>query len=316
MQMVITDGYTLNPGDLDWQPLHELGVLSLYDRTDPVQTIGRVYNARVIVTNKTRIGAAEIAAAADLQLIAVTATGFNNVDTAAARERNIPVCNVPGYGTFSVAQHVFALLLECTNQVGRHARDVEQGGWSRSPDWCYTLRPVTELQHKTFGIVGMGNIGRQVAQLAHAFGMRVLYHGGSNAAAFAEPVSLHRLFMESDVVSLHCPLTAGNTGMVNSELLGLMKSSAILINTARGPLIAENDLAAALQQDRIAFAALDVLSSEPPPADHPLAGLPNCLITPHNAWMSREARQRILDITVNNIRSWMAGRPVNVVNLS
>lgn len=316
MRIVVTDGFTLNPGDLDWTPLRELGQMVYFDRTVPVQTIDRILGADIIITNKTRIGPAELEAAAALKLIAVTATGYNNVDTAAARERSIPVCNVPGYGTYSVAQHVFALLLEFTNRVGAHSADVRAGGWSRSPDWCYTLSPVMELHHKTMGIVGMGKIGRQVAKLARAFGMEVIYHGGTADDPACRPVSLYELFMQSDVVSLHCPLTDSNRGMVNQELLGLMKQQSILVNTARGPLIQEADLVAALQQRRIAGAALDVLSEEPPPADHPLTRLENCLVTPHNAWISREARQRILDITVSNIRGFLDGRPDNVVNLS
>jgi glycerate dehydrogenase len=315
MRIVVTDGYTLNPGDLNWEPLRELGNLILYDRTEPVQTVARVFDASVIVTNKTRIGAEELEAAGGLKLVAVTATGYNNVDTAAAGQMGIPVCNVPGYGTFSVAQHVFALLLECTNHVGLHSADVRQGGWNRSPDWCYTLSPMMELQHKTMGIVGMGQIGRQVARLALAFGMKVVYQGGTADNPACEPVSMHALFMQSDVVSLHCPLTDANRGFVNRELLGLMKPSAILINTARGGLICETDLAFALGQGGIARAALDVVDREPPPADHPLTRLNKCMITPHIAWMSREARQRILDITVSNIRGWIGGEPRNVVNI-
>lgn len=314
MTIVITDGYTLNPGDLSWQPFEKIATVEYYDRTLPVETIARTFNADIIITNKTVIDADVINAASHLKMIAVTATGYNNVDIKAARFKKIPVCNTPGYGTHSVAQHTFALLFELTNHVGTNSASVRQGEWSKAKDWCYSLQPLTELYGKTIGIIGMGKIGKQVAAVAHAFGMQVLYHGGKATGAYCREVSLYDVFIQSDVVSLHCPLTEANISFVNKELLGLMKPAAYLINTSRGALINERDLSQVLYQKRIAGAALDVLGTEPPGKDHPLIGVPNCIITPHNAWISKEARQRIMDITCQNIQALLKGSPQNVVN--
>ncbi|MBC7689793.1 MAG: D-2-hydroxyacid dehydrogenase [Aquabacterium sp.] len=314
MRIVITDGYTLNPGDLSWNAFDELGEVVYYDRTATADVVARCSNANIIITNKTPLTEAVIEAAKDLKLIAVTATGYNIVDTAAARQKSIPVCNVPGYGTFSVAQHTFALLLELSNNVAANAASVQAGDWYRSADYCYTRQPVMEIKDKIIGIIGLGQIGTQVAKIAMALGMRVIYYRGKKGLKGAKEVKLHELFMQADFVSVHCPLTAGNNGFINKELLELMKPTAFLINTSRGQLIAEKDLSNALQKNKLAGAALDVLSIEPPLPGHPLIGLPNCIITPHNAWISFEARKRVMDITFENVKSVLAGKPNNVVN--
>jgi glycerate dehydrogenase len=314
MKIVITDGYTLNPGDLSWKPFDGIGEVACYDRTPPEEILERCREAHVIITNKTPIGEQVILAATKLRLIAVTATGYNVVDVAAAKKKGIPVCNVPEYGTYSVAQHAFALLLELTNHVGRHAQSVKEGEWVRSIDWSYAKAPVIELKDKIFGIVGLGKIGNQAANIAHAFGMKVMYHRGHAEKIPATSVSLEELFTKSDFISLHCPLKPDNQEFVNMAMLSRMKPAACLINTSRGQLIREPDLAAALKSGVLAGAALDVLSKEPPPPDHPLLGLPNCLITPHNAWVSFEARQRILNATIENVKAAIAGNPQNVVN--
>ncbi len=314
MKIVITDGYTLNPGDLDWGAFEKLGTVQYYDRTAPIEVIARCFDADIIVTNKTIIDADVIMAASHLKMIAVTATGFNNVDIAAAKNKKVLVCNVPGYGTHSVAQHVFALLLELSNHVCQNSGSVSKGEWAAAKDWSFSLKPIIELKDKVLGIIGMGKIGKQVAAIAHVFGMKVIYNGGASDVADHENVSLYELFIQSDFISLHCPLTQANTGFVNKEMLGLMKSSAYLINTARGALINEKELAQVLYQQKIAGAALDVLSTEPPEKDNPLIGLSNCIITPHNAWMSVAARQRIMEITIANINALMGEHPQNVVS--
>lgn len=314
-KLIITDGYTLNSGDLSWNLLEAFGEVVLYDRTAPSEVSDRCREASVIITNKTPVTRETIAAAKDLKVIAVTATGYNIVDVAAAAERHIPVCNVPGYGTDSVAQHTFALLLELTNHVGLNAATVSRGDWSGSKDFCYTAKPLVEISGKTLGIVGFGRIGQKVGEIAHAFGVNVVYQSNHTVpSTYAKPVSLETLFSTSDFISLHCPLKADNQEFVNASLLSKMKPGACLINTSRGQLIRERDLADALISNRIGGAALDVLSAEPPPADHPLVGLSNCLITPHNAWMSVEARQRIMSTTIENVRQALQGNPVNVVN--
>ncbi len=276
--------------------------------------IERCYKADIILTNKTVLTKELIQSASNLKLIAVTATGYNNVDIAAAKAKGIIVSNVPAYGTYSVAQHAFALLLELVNHVGLNAASTAKGEWSKAKDWCYTLKPIVELKDKVMGIVGFGKIGKQMALIAQAFGMQVIYFGGREQLANATQVELPQLFIQADVVSLHCPLTKDNAGFVNRELLELMKPTAFLINTARGALINEKDFAQALQQRRIAGAALDVLSAEPPAKDHPLIGLENCVVTSHNAWISFEARQRMMNITAANIKAFLNGSPQNVVS--
>ena len=314
MEIIITDGYTLNPGDLSWKPFNELGEVKYYDRSSAIETVKKCANADIIIVNKTPIGADIIASTANLKMIAVAATGYNNIDIVAAAKRNITVCNVPAYGTHSVAQHVFALLLHLTNHVSLNASSVQVGEWQIAKDWCYSLQPIIELKDKVMGIVGFGKIGKQVAMIAQAFGMKVIYSGGREMLANTQQVSLDELFKISDVVSLHCPLTKDNKSFVNINLLGLMKPTAFLINTSRGLLINENDLALALQKGFLAAAALDVLSMEPPDKENPLTGLKNCIITPHTAWMSAEARLRIMQVTLDNIKAFLKGTPQNVVS--
>jgi glycerate dehydrogenase len=312
-KIVITDGYTLNPGDLSWEAFQQLGEVIYFDRTRPEEVAERCREATIIITNKTPVTEDSINRAKRLKLIAVTATGYNIVDVASAKKRSIVVCNVPEYGTHSVAQHTFALLLELTNQVGRHAQSVKAGDWVKSIDWSYSHAPIIELKDKILGIVGLGRIGNQTAEIAVALGMRIIHHGGKPMKIDANRVGLETLFLESDFISLHCPLKSDNQGFVNKTMLATMKKSAFLINTSRGQLINEADLAAALADGLLAGAALDVLSKEPPPEDHPLLNLSNCIITPHNAWLSFEARQRIMNTSFNNIKSALSGKPVNVV---
>ncbi|HSC37838.1 MAG TPA: D-2-hydroxyacid dehydrogenase, partial [Chitinophagaceae bacterium] len=287
----------------------------VYDRT-PVELIAeRCRNAEVVLTNKVPFTKETMAALPQLKLISVLATGYNVIDTKAAREQGVAVSNVPGYGTASVAQHVFALLLELTNHVGLNARTTAAGKWQQSADWCYTEAPVTELAGKIFGVVGFGNIGQRAGSIAKALGMQVVYYNPRvKDSAFGLQVELKDLFSHSDFISLHCPLTATNQEFVNAALLKTMKPSAVLINTARGQLINEQDLADALNKNVIAGAALDVLSKEPPPDSNPLLKAKNCIITPHNAWISKEARGRIMAITASNIDAFLQGEPVNVVN--
>jgi glycerate dehydrogenase len=314
MQIVITDGYTLNPGDLSWKAFEKLGEIKYYDRTPETETAARCREATVIITNKTPINSNTISTAANLKLIAVTATGYNIVDINAAKNKGVPVCNVPEYGTNSVAQHTFALILELTNHVGKHAQSVGNGDWIRSADWSYVKAPIMELSDKTMGIVGFGRIGQKVAALSRAFGMNVIFYNKGKQTTSAGSVTLSELFAQSDVVSLHCPLNKENNGFVNTKLLSLLKPTAFLINTSRGQLINEQDLADALQRNVLSAAALDVLSAEPPAAGNPLVGLQNCMITPHNAWISFEARKRLMQTTLDNILATLSGKPVNVVN--
>lgn len=320
MRIVVLDGYTLNPGDLSWDGLKSLGSCDIYDRTQLGQIVERARDAEIVLTNKTMLDAKSLQALPNLRYIGVLATGYNVVDVVAARQQGVAVTNIPAYGTRSVAQHVFALLLELTQHAGHHATTVRDGRWSASPDWCYWDRPLIELEGLCIGIVGFGRIGQAVASLANAFGMRVLAydHRGRQMPAAqvlaVQMVDLDSLFRESDVLSLHCPLTAENRGFVNAQKLATMKSSAFLINTSRGPLVNEFDLAAALNAGQIAGAGLDVLSVEPPQKDNPLLTARNCLITPHIAWATHAARARLMKIAVDNLRGFLGGEPVNVVN--
>lgn len=314
LKIVIADGYTLNPGDLSWETIGRYGELRYFDRTPANEMIARCKDADVIVTNKAPVSGELIAQASQLKLILVTATGYNIVDVEAARKRNVVVCNVPDYGTASVAQHTFALLLELANHVGANSRAVAEGAWVASPDFAFSKRPLVELQGKTLGIVGMGRIGTQVARLATAFDLQVLYNSRQpKSSGFGKYVPLEKLVRESDIISLHCPLTPDNTKFINHALLKTMKSTAWLINTSRGGLIDERDLAEALNTGTIAFAALDVLSVEPPPPNNPLLNARNCLITPHNAWLSLEARTRILHVTENNLANFVKNKPTHTV---
>lgn len=316
MKIVILDGYTANPGDLDWSPLTALGELTVHDRTPASLTLERAAGAQVLLTNKVVLGATELAALPELRYIGVLATGYNVVDVAAARERGIAVTNVPAYSTPSVAQHVFALLLELTRGVGHHAELVRAGRWSASPDFAFWATPQVELAGLTFGIVGFGAIGRAVARVALAFDMRVLAHTRTpDPAGWPEVdfVGLDELFARADVVSLHCPLTEETCGLVNASRLATMKPTAFLLNTGRGPLVDEAALAVALRAGVIAGAGLDVLSQEPPPADNPLLSAPNCIITPHLAWATKAARQRLLNVAIDNVRAFVEGTPQNRV---
>lgn len=320
MKIVILDGYTENPGDLSWEGFAALGELTVYDRTPFAGTdeeiLRRAKGARALLVNKTPLAEKTLAALApELGYVGVLATGYNVVDTAAARALGIDVCNVPTYGTTAVAQYAMALLLELCHHVGEHSRSVRAGDWAACPDFCYWNYPLVELAGKTFGIIGYGRIGKAAARLAAAFGMKVLaYDAFAGQDGVAEMVDLDTLLAESDAVSLHCPLLPDTREIIRGETLAKMKDGAFLINTARGPLVNERDLADALAAGKLAGAAVDVLCSEPADPACPLLTAPNCIITPHIAWGSRESRQRLMDIAVDNLRAWLDGTPRNVVN--
>ena len=316
MKIVVTDGYTLNPGDLSWETMAAFGELIVHDRTAAKDIEERCREATIVFTNKVPFSREALEKLPHLKLVSVLATGYNIIDVQAAKEKGITVCNVPAYGTASVAQHTISLLLELTNKAGVHAASVAAGDWQCSPNFSYTKAPLTELNGKTMGIVGLGNIGLQTAAIAKALGMHILYTSRTKRETdLGTYVDIKSLFINSDVVSLHCPLTAANHQFVNKELLQLMKPTAFLLNTARGQLLHEQDVADALNSGQIAGAALDVLSVEPPPANNPLLKARNCIITPHNAWMSKEARQRIMEISVENLEAYLAGKPINVVSV-
>lgn len=322
MKIVVLDGYTLNPGDLSWDALAALGELTVYDRTAADDVILRAKGAQLVLTNKISFGETRLAQLDGLDYIGVTATGFNIVDIEAARRQGIVVTNVPAYSTRSVSQMVFALLLEMTQQVGYHSHLVRQENrWSRSPDFSFWDKPLIELDGLVFGVVGFGQIGRQVADIARAFGMQVIAHTAhpDKYTAYQQRgdvsfVSLDELFRRSDVISLHCPLTDATRHLVDNRRLSLMKNSALLINTARGALLDEQAVAFALANSLIGGLGVDVLSCEPPSAENPLLKAPNTFITPHIAWASCEARHRLMDIVVDNVRAFLAGTPQNVVN--
>ena len=317
MKIIVLDGYTLNPGDLDWAPLKELGTCSIYPRTDIEQTLERAQDADIILTNKSIISAETIAALPKLQYIGVLATGVNVIDLEAAGQHNIVVTNVPGYSTNSVAQMVFALLLEMTQQVGYHAEMVRQGAWVACPDFSFRDRPLIELTDKILGVVGYGQIGRQVVKIAKAFGMRILVQTANpekyQQETGLEFVDIDQLFSECDVISLNCPLTEETGTLVNTARLARVKQGALLINTGRGQLIDDAAVAEALEEGYLGGYATDVLSTEPPTEDSPLFSAPNCIITPHMAWATVEARQRLLDIVVENIAAFQNGAPQNLV---
>lgn len=313
MKIVILDGLTTNPGDTSWAPLESLGTLVVHERTPAAEVVARAAGADAVFTNKQPLTRADIEALPQLTYIGVLATGFNIVDVAAARDRGIPVCNVPEYSTPNVVQATFALLLELTNRVGHHAETVRAGRWSACPDFCYWDGDLVELAGRTLGIIGYGRIGRGVAAVGRAFGMRVLAHRRTPGTD-PECVGLEQLLEESDVVSLHCPLTPETQGLVDAARIARMKPSAFLVNTARGALVNEVDLAAALNAGRLAGAGLDVLSVEPPPATNPLLTARNCIITPHVAWATRDARERLIAASAANLRAFLAGTPQHVVN--
>ena len=319
MKIVVLDGYTLNPGDLSWDGLKDLGDVTIHDYTPADQIVARARGAEILFTNKTPLTAATLAQLNKLTYIGVLATGYNVVDVKAAAARGVAVTNIPTYGTSSVAQMVFALLLELCHHVQLHSDAVRGGEWSASRDFCFWKTPLVELQGKTIGIVGFGRIGRQVAKIADAFGMRVLaqdkFQGPAPDLADFRWAELDELLAQSDVVSLHCPLFPDTAGLINQETLARMKPSTFLINTSRGGLIVDQDLSDALNRNQIAGAALDVLSVEPPPADNPLLKAKNILVTPHISWATAEARARLMGIAVDNLKAYLAGKPVNVIKV-
>lgn len=317
MKIVILDGNAVNPGDLSWDCFREFGEVTVYERSNSTVAAQRVKDADIVMTNKTRITAKLLDACPSVKLVCVLATGYNVVDCEAARERGVTVCNVPDYSTNSVAQFAFALLLELCNRVGLHDDAVHRGDWTRCPDFCFWNTPQIELSGKTLGIIGLGRIGRAVGRIARAMGMEVLAYNRSRhpeGEKIAKYVDLDTLLNQSDVISLHCPLTPENTGMINADYIAKMKDGAILINTARGGLLNEQDVADALRSGKLGGAAVDVVSYEPIAADNPLLTAPNCVITPHMAWAPVAARQRIMDCTVNSIRAYLTGTPINTVN--
>jgi glycerate dehydrogenase len=317
MKIVVVDGYTLNPGDLTWDDLRALGECEIHERSSDAELLSRSAGAEIVLTNKMEIRDRHMKQLPKLRYIGVTATGYNIVDVAAARERGIVVTNVPAYGTASVAQMTFALLLELCHRTGHHAQTVRDARWATSPDFCYWDFPLVELDGLTIGIIGLGRIGRAVARLAQAFGLKVMATGRSKPADLPTEIQwadLETLLRTSDVVSLHCPLTPETKHMINAGRLKLMKPTAFLLNTSRGPLIDEAALAGALHAGQIAGAGLDVLSLEPPPANHPLYAAPNCFITPHISWATRAARSRLMRVAVDNVRAFITGKARNVVS--
>ena len=318
MKIVVLDGYTLNPGDLNWSGLEKLGDLTVYHRTTPEQIAERLAGAEIVFTNKTPLTREHFAANPHIRFIGVLATGYNVVDITAARERGIPVCNIPTYGTMAVAQFAAALLLELCHHVGRHAESVRAGDWAGGQDFCYWLNPLIELDGKTLGIVGFGRIGQAFGRIAQAFGMNIVavddYPNRQLESSTLRYVSLDELYAAADVISLHCPLFENNKGMIDKTAIGKMKPGMLIINTSRGPLINEADLAEALQSGHVAGAAMDVLSSEPPAPNNPLLSAPNCFVTPHIAWATKEARTRLMNIAVDNLTAFFKGTPQNVVN--
>jgi glycerate dehydrogenase len=317
MKIVVVDGYTLNPGDLSWDDLRALGECEIYERSTDEELLSRSATAEILLTNKMEVRRRHMERLPKLRYIGVTATGYNIVDAVAARERGIVVTNVPAYGTSSVAQMTFALLLELCHRTGHHAQTVRDGRWAKSPDFCYWDFPLVELDGLIMGIIGLGRIGRTVARLAQAFGMKVVATGRSKPGDLPASIAwfdLETLLRTSDVVSLHCPLTAETKHMINAERLELMKPTAFLLNTSRGPLIDEASLAEALHAGQIAGAGLDVLSVEPPEADHPLYTAPNCFITPHISWATRAARARLMRVAVENVGAFIGGTPQNVLS--
>lgn len=311
MKIVVLDGHTENPGDLSWAELEKLGELTVYDFSEPAEAAERMADAEIVLTNKTVITREMIESHPHLRMIGVLATGFNVVDTVAAAERHIPVCNVPSYATDAVAQYTFALLLELCHRVGAHNQAVQEGRWTQGREFCFWDYPQIELSGKTMGLIGYGRIGKAVERIARAFDMTVLHTTPSGREG---SVSLDEVLRQSDVISLHCPLTKGNRHLISHETIAKMKPGVLLINTGRGPLVDEAALREALLNGHVAGAAMDVTEQEPIPADSPLLGLDNCLITPHIAWAAKEARQRLMNTVVENVRAFLQGSPVNVVN--
>lgn len=319
MKLVMLDGYAVNPGDLSWKELERFGDLTVYDRTpeDDGEIMRRIGDAEVIILNKTPLSRTVFEECPNLKFVTVLATGYNIVDCQAAREYGVAVSNIPSYGTESVSQFAFALLLEICHHVAHHAHEVQNGRWSTSPDWCFWDYPLIELSGKTMGIIGFGRIGQQTGRIARAFGMEVLAYSRSvrkGASKIGVYVDLDTLLAKSDVIMLHCPLSPETSGIINRDTIAKMKDGVILINNSRGPLIVEQDLADALNSGKVMAAGLDVLSTEPVRADNPLLTAKNCLITPHISWAPKEARQRIIDTTRDNLQAFVDGAPIHVVN--
>lgn len=317
LKIVVLDGYTLNPGDLSWKDLEALGTVKIYDRTHPGEVVERATGAQIVLTNKTVLDGEALSQLPDLKYIGVLATGYNVVNLEAARRQGITVTNIPAYSTDSVAQMVFAHLLNITQRVGHYAEEVASGHWTKQADFSYWNTPLVELAGKTLGVIGLGHTGMATARIALAFGMQVLAYTSKSAAELPAGIrkadSLDQVFSDSNVVSLHCPLTETTKNLVNMERLKLMKREAVLINTGRGGLVNETDLAEALEKGLLAAAGVDVLSSEPPVPGHPLVGVKNCFITPHIAWATLEARQRLMGQAVRNIEAFLSGQPINTV---
>ncbi|RAK12681.1 glycerate dehydrogenase [Halanaerobium saccharolyticum] len=323
MKIVVLDGYALNPGDLSWEGIKDLGDVEIYERTPEAKILERARGAEILLTNKTPLSRETIEALPELEYIGVLATGYNVIDTEAAAENEVVVTNVPTYGTNTVAQFVMALLLETAHHVGEHNRAVKNGGWTEADDFCFWNYPLMELQDKCLGIVGFGSIGQRTAELALAFGMKVIVYDRSPEKKIKDPeiltekiefVDLLDLYRRSEVISLHCPLTESTEGMINQATIAQMKEGVIIINTARGGLIVEPDLAAALEAGKVKTAAVDVLSTEPPAASNPLLNSDKTIVTPHIAWASREARQRLMETVVDNLNSYLAGNVINQIN--
>lgn len=317
MKIVILDGHAVNPGDVSWDCFRQFGDVTVYEFTQEHQILERIGDAEIVMTNKTPLTADTFAKCPGIKLVCVLATGYNVVDCQAARERGIPVCNVPTYGTAAVAQFTFSLMLEICNAVGQHNDAVHRGDWASSPHFCFWNTPQMELAGKTLGIIGFGRIGRAVGKIAKAMGMQVLAYNRSRhpeGEEIGEYVDLDTLLERSDIISLHCPLTAENAELISKDTIGKMKDGAILINTARGGLLNEQDVANALCSGKLRYAAVDVVSKEPIDPRNPLLTAPNCIITPHMAWAPVESRLRLLDCTVQSIEGFLAGKPVNTVN--
>ncbi|MGL5437621.1 MAG: D-2-hydroxyacid dehydrogenase [Lachnospiraceae bacterium] len=318
MKIVVLDGYTENPGDLSWEGLERFGELTVYDRTPADQIVRRMQGAEVVYTNKTPISEETIEACPDLKFIGVLATGYNVVNVNAAKEKGIPVTNIPTYGTDAVAQYAIALLLELCHHVGEHSQCVKQGDWTNNQDWCFWNYPLIELAGKTIGIIGYGRIGQKTGQIAQALGMKVLAHDAcqnpvlvSDTMRYAE---LDEVFAEADAISLHCPLFPSTEGIINKASIEKMKDGVMIVNTSRGPLIVEEDLRDALNSGKVGGAACDVVSTEPIKMDNPLLQAKNMIITPHIAWAPKESRQRLMDIAADNLKAYSDGNPINVVN--
>lgn len=318
MKIVVLDGYTENPGDLSWEGLENLGKLIVYDRTPEDQIVVRIGDAEVVYTNKTPISRETLDQCPNLRFIGVLATGYNVIDVEAAKEKGIPVSNIPTYGTDAVAQYTIALLLELCHHIGEHSACVKRGDWTNNPDWCFWNYPLIELAGKTIGIIGFGRIGQGTARIAQALGMKVLafdqYQNPALETGTCRYTDLDTLLMQSDVIALHCPLFPSTEKIINKDNIAKMKDGVMIINDSRGPLIAEEDLCEALNSGKVGGAALDVVSSEPIKMDNPLLTAKNCIITPHIAWAPRESRQRLMNIAVDNLQAFIDGQPINVVN--